>query len=158
MLSIQIDTKSFEQFNNIKLSLFASHMKSSFPLCKFQMLYGYQRLQSRSMCRGHFIRLSDIPWSTFLVVVANSICCQDDPTSAFFTLQRHKAKRGSVFLFPQRHLHTFYPPQRYQQQPSSQLSVCTFYFRFYSWPNYLMLLLPFLLKWHYHKKAHLLSH
>ena len=38
MLSIQIDTKSLElviyhQFNNIKLSLFASHMKSSFPLC-----------------------------------------------------------------------------------------------------------------------------
>ena len=36
MLSIQIDTKSFElviyhQFNNIKLSFFASHMKSSFP-------------------------------------------------------------------------------------------------------------------------------
>ena len=36
MLSIQIDTKSLElvinhQFNNIKLSFFASHMKSSFP-------------------------------------------------------------------------------------------------------------------------------
>ena len=39
MLSIQIDTKSLKlviyyQFNNIKLSLFASHMKSSFPLCR----------------------------------------------------------------------------------------------------------------------------
>ena len=38
MLSIQIDTKSLErviyhQFNNIKLSFFASHMKSSSPLC-----------------------------------------------------------------------------------------------------------------------------
>ena len=38
MLSIKIDTKSLElviyqQFNNIKFSLFASHMKSSFPLC-----------------------------------------------------------------------------------------------------------------------------
>ena len=38
MLSIQIDTKSLElviyhQLNNIKLSFFASHMKSSFPLC-----------------------------------------------------------------------------------------------------------------------------
>ena len=37
MLSIQIDTKSLElviyhQFNNIKLSLCASHMKSSFPV------------------------------------------------------------------------------------------------------------------------------
>ena len=37
MLSVQIDTKSLElviyhQFNNIKLSLFASHMKSSFPV------------------------------------------------------------------------------------------------------------------------------
>ena len=37
MLSIQIDTKSLElviyhQFNNIKLSFFASHMKSSFPV------------------------------------------------------------------------------------------------------------------------------
>ena len=36
MLSIQIDTKSIElvilhQFHNIKLSLFASHMKQSFP-------------------------------------------------------------------------------------------------------------------------------
>ena len=40
MLSIQIDTKSLElviyhQFNNIKLSFFASHMKSSFPFCTF---------------------------------------------------------------------------------------------------------------------------
>ena len=40
MLSIQIDTKSLElviyrQFNNIKLSFFATHMKSSFPLCTF---------------------------------------------------------------------------------------------------------------------------
>ena len=40
MLSIQIDTKSLElliyhQFNNIKLSFFASHMKLSFPLCSF---------------------------------------------------------------------------------------------------------------------------
>ena len=37
MLNIQIDTKSLElvtEFNNIKLSLFASHMKDSFPLCK----------------------------------------------------------------------------------------------------------------------------
>ena len=38
MLSIQIDTKSLEllishQSNNIKLSFFASPMKSSFPLC-----------------------------------------------------------------------------------------------------------------------------
>ena len=38
MLSIQIDIKSLELviynlFNNIKLSFFASHMKSSFPLC-----------------------------------------------------------------------------------------------------------------------------
>ena len=38
MLSIQIDTKSldlviYHQFNNIKLSFFASHMKSSFNLC-----------------------------------------------------------------------------------------------------------------------------
>ena len=40
MLSIQIDTKSLElviyhQFSNIKLSFFASHMKSSFPLSTF---------------------------------------------------------------------------------------------------------------------------
>ena len=40
MLSIQIDTKSlklviYHQFNNTKLSSFASHMKSSFPLCMF---------------------------------------------------------------------------------------------------------------------------
>ena len=40
MLSIQIDTKNLElviyhQFNNIKLSFFASHMKSGFPLCRF---------------------------------------------------------------------------------------------------------------------------
>ena len=40
MLSIQIDTKSLElviyhQFNNIKLSFFESHMKSSFPTCRF---------------------------------------------------------------------------------------------------------------------------
>ena len=40
MLSIQIDTKSLElvichQFNNIKLSFFAIHMKLSFPLCMF---------------------------------------------------------------------------------------------------------------------------
>ena len=35
MLSIQIDTKSLELVNNIKLSFFASHMKSSFPLCTF---------------------------------------------------------------------------------------------------------------------------
>ena len=33
MFSIQIDTKSLELFNNTKLSFFASHMKSSFPLC-----------------------------------------------------------------------------------------------------------------------------
>ena len=38
MSSIQIDTKSLEliiqyQFNNIKLSFFASHIKRSFPLC-----------------------------------------------------------------------------------------------------------------------------
>ena len=38
MLSIQIDTKSldlgiYHQFSNIKLSFFASHMKSNFPLC-----------------------------------------------------------------------------------------------------------------------------
>ena len=42
MLNIQIDAKSLEkviyhQFNNIKLSLFASHMKSSFPLCRFKI-------------------------------------------------------------------------------------------------------------------------
>ena len=41
MLSIQIDTKSLElviyhQFDNIKLSFFASHMKSSLPLCTFK--------------------------------------------------------------------------------------------------------------------------
>ena len=41
MFSIQIDTKSLElaiyhQFNNIKLSFFANHMKSSFPLCTFE--------------------------------------------------------------------------------------------------------------------------
>ena len=42
MLSIQIDTKSLELVNNIKLSFFASHMKSSFLLCTFQKLYGYQ--------------------------------------------------------------------------------------------------------------------
>ena len=40
MSSIQIDTKSLErviyyQLNNIKLSFFASHMKSSYPLCTF---------------------------------------------------------------------------------------------------------------------------
>ena len=42
MLSIQSDTKTkslelviYHQFNNIKLSFFASHMKSSFPLCTF---------------------------------------------------------------------------------------------------------------------------
>ena len=35
MLSIQIDTKSLELVNNIKLSFFARHMKSSFPLCTF---------------------------------------------------------------------------------------------------------------------------
>ena len=38
MMSIRIDTKSLElvsyyQFNNIKLSFFASYMKSSVPLC-----------------------------------------------------------------------------------------------------------------------------
>ena len=39
MLSIQIDTKSFELFNNIKLSNFASDMKRNF-LCilKLQVL------------------------------------------------------------------------------------------------------------------------
>ena len=35
MLSIQIYTKSLELVNNIKLSFFASHMNSSFPLCTF---------------------------------------------------------------------------------------------------------------------------
>ena len=40
MLSIQIDTKDLElliyhQFNNIKVSFFTSHMKSSFPLWSF---------------------------------------------------------------------------------------------------------------------------
>ena len=40
MLIIQIDTKSLglvicHQFNNIKLSLFTSHKKSSFPFCTF---------------------------------------------------------------------------------------------------------------------------
>ena len=32
MLNIQIDTKSLELVNNIKLSFFASHMKLSVPL------------------------------------------------------------------------------------------------------------------------------
>ena len=41
MLSIQFDTDKslklviYHQFNNIKLSFFASHMKSSIPLCTF---------------------------------------------------------------------------------------------------------------------------
>ena len=44
MLSIQIDTKSLKfliyyQFNNIKLSFFASHMKLSFPLSKFDRCF-----------------------------------------------------------------------------------------------------------------------
>ena len=47
MLSIQIDTKSLELVNNIKLSLFASHMKSSVPLFTFDRcctVIGYSRV------------------------------------------------------------------------------------------------------------------
>ena len=47
MLSIQIDTKS--QFNNIKLPLFASHMKAVFPLCSFDIcctVVRYSRAES----------------------------------------------------------------------------------------------------------------
>ena len=55
MLNIHIDTKSIElviyyQFNNIKLSFFASHMKRSFPLCTF-IRY------SRVMCWSQSLKL-----------------------------------------------------------------------------------------------------
>ena len=51
MLSIGIDTKSLElvinhQFNNIELSFFANHMKSSFPLCTD---IRYPRVERRSV-------------------------------------------------------------------------------------------------------------
>ena len=56
MLSIQIDTKSLElviyhQFNNIKLSLFASQMKSSFPLCMF---IRYSRVVEKLQTKTNF--------------------------------------------------------------------------------------------------------
>ena len=62
MLSIQIDTKSLElfishQFNNIKLSLFASHMKSSFPLCT---VIRYSRVYGQKQSREDITNLASI--------------------------------------------------------------------------------------------------
>ena len=60
MLSNQIDTKSLElviyhQFNNIKLSFFASDMKSSFSLCTFNRcctVIRYSRVSDMIFCRS----------------------------------------------------------------------------------------------------------
>ena len=61
MLSIQIDTKSLEQliyqqFNNIKLSFFASQVKSSFPLCTFH----------RCCTLIRYSRVNEMQWLPYL--------------------------------------------------------------------------------------------
>ena len=74
MLSIPIDTKSLElvihhQFNNIKLSFFASYMKSSFPLCRSDRcctVIRYSRVSNFIGC-AQPIRIAQFPVISLLL-------------------------------------------------------------------------------------------
>ena len=73
MLSIQIDTKSlYHQFNNIKLSFFARHMKSSFPLCMFDRCCTVIRY-SRVACKIHYYRLQH--FSCVNLIIKECVIC-----------------------------------------------------------------------------------
>ena len=60
MSNIQVDTKSlklaiYHQFNNIKLSIFSSHIKQSFPLSAFNRCctdISYSRVPNILSCFG----------------------------------------------------------------------------------------------------------
>ena len=81
MLSIQIDTKSLELIIYIKSSLFASHMKSSFPLCTFKI--DAVRLLDPLLCKPKIIvSVEDI--SDHLAKKASFLSLGRGPFSCFF--------------------------------------------------------------------------
>ena len=75
--------------------------------------------------------------------------------AAFFTLQRQGKKGICLSLASSAPLQAFAYILSPLEIPVATPPMCTFYFRFYSWPNYLMLLECY---WHYHKKAHFYCH
>ena len=100
MLSIQIDTKSLElviyhQFNNIKLSFFASHMKSSFTSCTFNRCFPLFISKCHLAFPNHWLCYTFLP-IVFLEMLMILFSLQWLPKSIFNLVQMNKGEKCST--------------------------------------------------------------
>ena len=112
MLSIQIDTKSLELVNNIKLSFFLSHMKSSFPLFTFNIcctvirysssMHFVHKLKSHLTWNKYKSKHFDYPFQSWILIIEtelNNLCVEPTTKTIWPTLIFQKeVRRVSVYL------------------------------------------------------------